>query len=304
MNNKYLNLAWLELCKLKWGIRTKELAISFELNRNFKLLFYHAAAVPNDLSCCDRLSLRGMKVSFSGSVGRENRSVMAVTPFPVVLPAVEESFVSAVYKFVFCPRKTHQKYLRKEYFSSPYIDANLMVNVDLRAVAYYEIDISKGFGRVRSNSNFQDFFNPPNNDGAEGHDLAPPLLPGAALLPECVAVGLSSSRFNASHRLPGWDKESYGYHGDDGGLFHGDGRQIAEYRTFGAGDVVGCGLDYERKSIFFTLNGAFLGIAFEDVYGELYPTVGIDAEVNVTFNFGRAPFKFDLNSYRHSERTV
>lgn len=40
---------------------------------------------------------------------------------------------------------------------------------------------------------------------------------------DCVAVGLASTRFQRRQRLPGWDEESYGYHGDDGAIFHGRG---------------------------------------------------------------------------------
>ena len=118
---------------------------------------------------------------------------------------------------------------------------------------------------------------------------------------ECVAVGLATKAFELK-RLPGWDNDSYGYHGDDGAIFHGRGRSLATYGpSFGAGDTVGCGIDYESRSIFFTLNGKYQGTAFGGVdltEGQvLYPTVGIDAAVNVTFNFGREKFRFDLEGY-------
>ena len=166
------------------------------------------------------------------------------------------------------------------------MDSTGKINVELRTIAYYEVEIRRGLGRIRSNSNF---FNSVN----DGQDL----IEEDFLLPECIAVGLSSSKFSADCRLPGWDSESYGYHGDDGGLFHGNGRQISEYGTrFGIGDIVGCGINYKTKTIFFTLTGVHLGDAFHNVSGILYPTVGIDAQVNITFNFGRKPFKFQLNS--------
>lgn len=66
---------------------------------------------------------------------------------------------------------------------------------------------------------------------------------------------------------------------------------------FGPNDVVGCGLDYKTHEIFFTLNGQYLGVAFEGVYGKLYPTVGIDAVNPLTINFGDHPFAFDLAGY-------
>lgn len=121
-----------------------------------------------------------------------------------------------------------------------------------------------------------------------------------SLYDECIAVGLASKSFEKSKQLPGWDKESYGYHGDDGGIFHGKGRQLLQYGpSFGCGDVVGCGVDYSKKQIFFTLNGRFLGVAFRDIklWKELFPTVGIDAQAKVCMNFGLAPFVFNLYEY-------
>jgi Ran-binding protein 9/10 len=58
--------------------------------------------------------------------------------------------------------------------------------------------------------------------------------------------------------MPGWEPGSWGYHGDDGKIFW-DG-QDAEYGpTYGAEDVVGCGVDFTTNSAFFTKNGRYLG---------------------------------------------
>ena len=60
--------------------------------------------------------------------------------------------------------------------------------------------------------------------------------------------------------MPGWwglDTYSYGYHGDDGKKFQytvvGNGTFYSE--TYGQGDVVGCGVDFIKKIIYFTRNG-------------------------------------------------
>jgi len=85
---------------------------------------------------------------------------------------------------------------------------------------------------------------------------------------------------------------------DDGGIFHGKGLKVRYYGPeFGVGDVVGCGVDYLSSEIFFTLNGSYLGIAFTDVAGTLYPTVGVDSLCAIDLNFGEEPFRFDLAQY-------
>jgi len=121
---------------------------------------------------------------------------------------------------------------------------------------------------------------------------------------ECVAVGLSTKSFDTQHKMPGWDKHSYGYHGDDGGIFHAGGNTIHKIGpTFGVNDTVGCGIDYKAKSVFFTLNGKFLVFAFTQLSVStlrkgLYPTVGVDTNCPLFINFGEKPFEFDLASFR------
>ena len=63
------------------------------------------------------------------------------------------------------------------------------------------------------------------------------IKPGGA-----VAVGLGPRDYNMT-RQPGWDVGSCAYHGDDGMLFHESGNGKQPGPLFGAGDIVGCGLD-------------------------------------------------------------
>jgi hypothetical protein len=56
--------------------------------------------------------------------------------------------------------------------------------------------------------------------------------------------------------------------------------------------------------VFFTLNGRYLGVAFEGVQGRFYPTVGIDALNPLTINFGDHPFAFDLAGYMEDRITI
>ena len=120
---------------------------------------------------------------------------------------------------------------------------------------------------------------------------------------ECVAIGLSTLSFNPRNKMPGWCQNSFGYHGDDGGIFHGHGDMLRRYGpSFGPGDTVGCGFDYSSRKIFFCKNGEFLGYAFEKIDKEmvergLYPTVGVDTECPIHVNFGEVPFKFDWKGF-------
>jgi hypothetical protein len=124
----------------------------------------------------------------------------------------------------------------------------------------------------------------------------------------CVAVGLSTDYFGYSTRMPGWDPYSYGYHSDDGGIFHSRGAMIRVYGpTYNVGDTVGCGVNYENGGIFYTLNGNFLGYAWMnerkvmDRTLDLYPTVGIDSNDPIACNFGNErPFMFNFAGFVQS----
>jgi len=117
---------------------------------------------------------------------------------------------------------------------------------------------------------------------------------------DCVAIGVSSGVFPMHSKMPGWDDFSYGYHGDDGGIFHASGDMLEIFgSSFGVGDTVGCGVDYVARGIFFTLNGKNLGYAWKGIPREflerdLYPTVGVDSNNPIACNFGERPFLFDL----------
>lgn len=109
-----------------------------------------------------------------------------------------------------------------------------------------------------------------------------------------MGVGLSAQGVNMN-RLPGWDKHSYGYHGDDGHSFCSSGTGQPYGPTFTTGDVIGCGVNLIDNTCFYTKNGHHLGIAFTDLPPNLYPTVGLQTPGEVVdANFGQAPFVFDI----------
>jgi hypothetical protein len=109
-----------------------------------------------------------------------------------------------------------------------------------------------------------------------------------------MGVGLCAQSVNMN-RLPGWDKHSYGYHGDDGHSFCSSGQGQAYGPTFTTGDVIGCGINLIDGSCFYTKNGHHLGVAFKDLPPNLYPTVGLQTPGEmIDANFGQEPFLFDI----------
>ncbi|KAJ5233394.1 SPla/RYanodine receptor SPRY [Penicillium citrinum] len=121
-----------------------------------------------------------------------------------------------------------------------------------------------------------------------------------------VAIGLSSPKAS-TERLPGWETESWAYHGDDGKSFFGEsqGQGRSYGPTYGVGDTVGCGVNFSTRSAFFTKNGVFLGTAFSGLPDiQLYPSVGMKRQPPVCLktNFGQEPFVFDIDGMVKHER--
>ncbi|KAK6330873.1 hypothetical protein TWF718_003070 [Orbilia javanica] len=96
----------------------------------------------------------------------------------------------------------------------------------------------------------------------------------------------------------GWSLRSWGIHSDDGKVYTNSCSIKAFDRSFGVGDVIGCGVNLGRKLVFFTINGAFLGIASEEVTGQVYPAVSLNSsitglEISVNFEGSKEkPFKY------------
>jgi SPRY domain len=183
-----------------------------------------------------------------------------------------------------------------------------------RLISYYEVSIhlkdkvvtstdSSNIDLVNHRRRLNNTMNINNNEGGVPRPRT-----------ECLVVGLATADFDLLDRMPGWDSNSIGYHGDDGGLFYGTGsmsRRIGP--SFGVGDTIGCGVDYSHDNkfgapcAFFTLNGTILG--YEPIRSEyllsrdLYPVIGIDTNAPITCNFGISkPFLFDLMALIRSQK--
>ncbi|KAM0281568.1 hypothetical protein ACHAQH_003437 [Verticillium albo-atrum] len=117
-----------------------------------------------------------------------------------------------------------------------------------------------------------------------------------------VGIGFSGKTVALS-RPPGWEPESYGYHGDDGHCYaaHSGGKSYGP--PFTTDDVIGCGVNFRTGSAFYTKNGHMLGHVFKDIKGKLYPSVGLKKTgEHIRVNFGQSPFTYDINSMMAKEK--
>jgi hypothetical protein len=83
-------------------------------------------------------------------------------------------------------------------------------------------------------------------------------------IPTLVGLGLCGEFVDMSDGFPGWftHMPSTGYHGDDGRMYEssvGDEGSKGTGRVFAEGDTVGCGIDWNKGSVYYTLNGEWVG---------------------------------------------
>lgn len=110
-----------------------------------------------------------------------------------------------------------------------------------------------------------------------------------------ITLGLATEEFQLD-KIPGWVADSYGYHGDDGQAFHNSGQGKPWGPRYTAGDVVGCGINFQTGEVFFTKNGEFLGVAYKGAkLNKYWATMGFrNPKAKARVNFGAAPFKFNF----------
>jgi serine/threonine-protein phosphatase 6 regulatory ankyrin repeat subunit B len=115
-----------------------------------------------------------------------------------------------------------------------------------------------------------------------------------------IGIGFTDEDFK-NYRQPGWESNSYGYHGDDGALFYGPLMRDFDFGPkFSTNDIVGAGIDHLQQKIFFTKNGKLVGHCIpNEERNTLYPTIGLHSRgEKVEVNFGQEKFEynFDLNA--------
>lgn len=182
---------------------------------------------------------------------------------------------------------------------APFLSHSGSAHLTPRLVSYFEVSILEP----------QTEEEPEHNNTTNGDNNNTGAPPARASRNDCVAVGVATEAFDWHARMPGWDAHSFGYHGDDGGIFHSSGGMLRKFGpSYGRGDVVGCGIDHVARGIFFTLNGNFVGYAWQGLpmdmlQKDMYPVVGIDTNDWIRCNFGTEPFKYDLKSMivRHED---
>ncbi|KAL8692549.1 MAG: hypothetical protein Q9218_002442 [Villophora microphyllina] len=120
-----------------------------------------------------------------------------------------------------------------------------------------------------------------------------------------IGIGFSGPKVSLE-KLPGWEPDSWGWHGDDGNTFccQMTGKKYGP--IFTTGDVIGCGINFMTGCAFFTKNGVHQGTAFRDLKDiNVYPSVGMGRpNAQVTVNFGQKPFVYDIDDLIRRERTA
>ncbi|KAJ8520333.1 hypothetical protein ONZ45_g2801 [Pleurotus djamor] len=109
------------------------------------------------------------------------------------------------------------------------------------------------------------------------------------------------------NRLPGWERNSWGYHGHDGYTYASDREGQTFDAAFQTGDIIGCGIDFTTRRMFYTRNGSFINHAFDNVGkdGDIYPAVGMrHSGESLRVNFGQDPFKFDIEYHIQQQRST
>eukprot|EP00762_Andalucia_godoyi_P005234 ANDGO_06749.mRNA.1 Ran-binding proteins 9/10 homolog len=120
-----------------------------------------------------------------------------------------------------------------------------------------------------------------------------------------IAIGLSTPEFSLMGQ-PGWEPKSYGFHSDDGNVFAGKGTGSTFVTPGKQGDIIGCGMLFRRRTVFFTRNGVMLAVPpipspIAESPCDLYPTVGLHSPGEVAIARFEPPFAFPVENIIQKE---
>jgi hypothetical protein len=109
-----------------------------------------------------------------------------------------------------------------------------------------------------------------------------------------IYVGLTDKTYEIG-KPPGTIKRSFALR-LDGKLYKESSQGETFCPGFSSGDIVGCGLDFEKDEIFFTRNGSLVGTTIKVPYKEYFATLAMNSPKEaIRINFGPKPFRYDLD---------
>jgi len=117
-----------------------------------------------------------------------------------------------------------------------------------------------------------------------------------------IAIGLTTLPARLFERMPGHPNpgaQTRAWESLTGCLFENSWESLRVYGdgSYRQGDVIGCGVDFIKRTMFYTRNVKQYGTAFEGVMGRLYPVVGFLGKKLLRANFGsdtvRRPFVWE-----------
>ena len=265
---------------------------------------------------------RDEALRFVGRVGSGVRSVQA--PWPLPKPRQYTLFTPKSTPLQPMDRKKRRRRRNKKVvqvlpepcptrvtcrpFSQPFTLVDGTLRNEDRLVSYYEVNILESSSYVYTDvsevCSFSEMHIFEDESDEEGD-----LFQKHGRRPECVAVGIATADFDLARSMPGWEAKSFGFYSIDGAVFANEKHSPHFGDAYGAGDVVGCGVDYKEERVFFTKNGEFEGYAEESMepaeFAEIkwIPTIGLDAHHLVQVNTS-GPFLFDFLALSTESRTM